>query len=146
MAGCRWALGVMICEMVAGVGKTPFGGEDVVEDTEVATYRLDRGYTVPYLQRHCCIQVFRNILQEEPKLPPRSSTRLQQLLKGLLCKEVPDRLGSEGQGGTEGLMQHEWFASVPWDQMNSEAAGTQRGSVVLRCCCCRLFTIDTESR
>merc|ERR1712166_37213 len=91
-----WALGVMICEMVAGIGNTPFYADD---DNEVHT----------------------NIVKNKPQLPDQwgveCTPALTSLLTGLLQKIVVVRLGSKG--GTKAIQDHEWFSTIDWSNLTT---------------------------
>merc|ERR1712166_174141 len=89
-----WALGVMICEMVAGIGNTPFYAE------------LDH-------------EIHSNIVKAKPILPDNSSASLTSLLTGLLTKLVDFRLGCEKKGGTKAVQAHEWFSGIDWEELSS---------------------------
>ena len=65
------------------------------------------------------IQVFANIVQNEPKLP-EATPELESLLKGLLTKSVDMRLGSEQSGGAEAIRNHPWFKGLDWVHLESE--------------------------
>ncbi|KAL1178460.1 hypothetical protein V6Z11_A03G098900, partial [Gossypium hirsutum] len=58
------------------------------------------------------------IIQEKLKLPPFLTTEAHSLLKGLLQKEPPRRLGS-GPGGGDEIKKHKWFRSINWKKLEA---------------------------
>ncbi|TYI35754.1 hypothetical protein ES332_A03G098100v1 [Gossypium tomentosum] len=58
------------------------------------------------------------IIQEKLKLPPFLTTEAHSLLKGLLQKEPPRRLGS-GPGGGDEIKKHKWFWSINWKKLEA---------------------------
>ncbi|XP_038687797.1 serine/threonine-protein kinase AtPK2/AtPK19-like [Tripterygium wilfordii] len=58
------------------------------------------------------------IIKEKVKLPPYLSSEAHSLLKGLLQKEPPRRLGSGPSGGDE-IKSHKWFRSINWIKLEA---------------------------
>ena len=89
---------MMIAEMIAGVGNTPFYAEDET-------------------------RVYSNITSAKPELPSNCSEALASLLKGLLTKMVVCRLGNANKGGTKAVQEHEWFSGVDWERLQGYDRG-----------------------
>eukprot|EP00656_Telonema_subtile_P019405 TRINITY_DN2065_c0_g1_i7.p1 TRINITY_DN2065_c0_g1~~TRINITY_DN2065_c0_g1_i7.p1 ORF type:complete len:528 (-),score=135.97 TRINITY_DN2065_c0_g1_i7:339-1922(-) len=80
-----WALGVLVCEMVGGVGATPFAASSDHE-------------------------VFRNIMTMHTRRPklPEVSAPLRSMLSAILVKDPVSRLGAA-------IKDQEWFQGIDWD-------------------------------
>lgn len=58
------------------------------------------------------------IIKEKIKLPPYLTAEAHSLLKGLLQKEPPRRLGSGPNGGEE-IKAHKWFRTINWKKLEA---------------------------
>ncbi|XAR50116.1 Non-specific serine/threonine protein kinase [Bertholletia excelsa] len=58
------------------------------------------------------------IINEKVKLPPRLSSEVHSLLKGLLQKDPSRRLGS-GLTGADEIKSHKWFRSMNWKKLEA---------------------------
>ena len=90
-----WSLGILIFEMVAG--KTPFSGKDTKE-------------------------LHRKILTEKLKFPSILNAKTVSVLRGLLERQVPKRLGAAKAtmfdiGGFDALKNHLFFKSIEWQPL-----------------------------
>ena len=93
-----WSLGCLAYEMLAG--DPPF------------SRRKGEGYK----------DLFRKIMTEKVKMPPGASAATSALLKGLLNRNVPNRLGATKStmfqvGGVAALKRMDFFAGIDWDKL-----------------------------
>jgi hypothetical protein len=67
-------------------------------------------------------ELFRRIMSEKVKMPPGSTAAACKLLKGLLSRNVQQRLGTSRStflevGGVTALKNMEFFKDIPWDRL-----------------------------
>ena len=104
-----WSLGVLVYEMLAG--EPPFYHRETKE-------------------------LHRKILTEKPRFPPVFGAHSVAVLRGLLERRVPRRLGAQKAtmfevGGVAALKQMAFFASINWEDLRGKhlrgaAAGDRR--------------------
>lgn len=90
-----WSVGVLLFEMLSG--QPPF--------THTNRKKLQE-----------------KIIKEKIKLPSYLTTEAHSLLKGLLQKEPPRRLGSGPNGGDE-IKAHKWFRTINWKKLEAREIG-----------------------
>ncbi|KAK5959913.1 cAMP-dependent protein kinase PWA37_002748 [Arxiozyma heterogenica] len=84
-----WSFGIIIYEMLAGY--TPFYDSNT-------------------------IKIYEKILNAPLKFPEYFDSLVQDLLRGLINRNLSQRLGNL-QGGTEDVKNHPWFEEVVWDKI-----------------------------
>ncbi|GAA0144452.1 protein modifying enzyme [Lithospermum erythrorhizon] len=87
-----WSTGILLYEMLAG--QPPF--------THANRKKLQE-----------------KIINEKVKLPPRLSSDVHSLLKGLLQKDPSKRLGSGPRGANE-IKYHKWFRPINWKKLEAK--------------------------
>lgn len=86
-----WSVGILLFEMLTG--KPPFCGGN-------------------------CQKIQQKIVKDKIKLPGFLSSDAHALLKGLLNKEAPKRLGC-GAKGIEEIKGHKWFKPINWKKLDA---------------------------
>eukprot|EP00037_Helgoeca_nana_P016595 m.156009 g.156009 ORF g.156009 m.156009 type:complete len:557 (-) comp23602_c0_seq1:189-1859(-) len=89
-----WSLGALLFDMVTG--SPPFVGANRKKTME-------------------------KIMKAQVRFPPFLTMEAKDLLRKLLCRNVPKRIGSAEKGGAAGLLKHIWFRKVDWDAVRSRA-------------------------
>ena len=100
-----WSLGVLVYEMLAG--EPPFYHRETKE-------------------------LHRKILTEKPRFPPVFGAHSVAVLRGLLERRVPRRLGAQKAtmfevGGVAALKQRACFASSNWEDLRRKRRGAAAG-------------------
>lgn len=115
-----WGLGVMIYEMLHG--ESPFNGEspeELFQDITTGRTSEEEAKALKKLSSLSPSSRRGQTLQPRPvRLGDRFSDPAQDLVEGLLCRKVSNRLGGTKRGGTFGLRFHSFFANptLPGDK------------------------------
>lgn len=85
------------------------------------TYEMLNGLP-PFSSKQGAKALFRKIMSEKVKMPPGSTAAACKLLKGLLCRNVQQRLGTTRNtmfeiGGVAALKNMEFFAEIDWKKL-----------------------------
>ena len=67
--------------------------------------------------------MFELIIMEEVRFPSKISAEARELLRGLLVKEPSKRLGG-GPDDAKEIMQHVFFASIDWNDLEEKKVNT----------------------
>lgn len=86
-----WSVGILLFEMLTG--KPPFSGGNREK-------------------------IQQKIVKDKMKMPAYLSSEAHSLLKGLLQKEAPKRLGS-GPKGIQEIKGHKWFKPIHWKKLDA---------------------------
>jgi serine/threonine protein kinase len=84
-----WALGVLLFEMLVGIS--------------------------PFFDEYPCL-IFRKVLEGHVHFPPSVGARARDLVRQFLTVQPELRLGNR-PAGAEDVMNHKWFAHIPWARL-----------------------------